>query len=33
VNALVIAWLGWRVAKQAGVVDDIVPASEAAVAR
>ncbi len=31
-NALVVAWLGWRVAKQAGVVEDAAPASEAAVA-
>jgi hypothetical protein len=32
-NALVIAWLGWRVATQAAVTDETVPMSEAAVAR
>jgi len=32
-NALAIAWLGWRAAKQASVVDATVPASEAAAAR
>jgi len=32
-NALVIAWLGWRVAKQAGVAEESAPASEAAAAR
>ena len=31
-NALVIAWLGWRAAKQASVVDEAVPAPQAAVA-
>ncbi len=32
-NAILIAWLGWRVAKQAGVESETVPASEAATAR
>ena len=31
-NALVIAWLGWRTAKQANVVGDAAPPAEAAVA-
>ena len=32
-NAIVIAWLGWRAAKQASVVTVATPAPEAAVAR
>jgi hypothetical protein len=32
-NAIVIAWLGWRVAKQAGAADETMAAAEAAVAR
>jgi hypothetical protein len=33
-NAILVAWLGWRAAKQASVVDEIVPtASEGAAAR
>ena len=32
-NALLIAWLGWRAAKQTDVVAETVPASEAAPAR
>jgi len=32
-NAIVIAWLGWRAAKQASVVSPAAPAPEAAVAR
>ncbi len=32
-NALLIAWLGWRAAKQADVVAETLPAAEAAQAR
>jgi hypothetical protein len=31
INALAIAWLGWRAAKQADVVDEAAPAAQAAV--
>ncbi len=30
-NAIVIAWLGWRAAKQASVVDEATPVAQAAV--
>jgi len=32
-NALLVAWLGWRAAKQASVLSETVPTPEAAVAR